>query len=101
MKTTVINSNGVQEGNSDSLLTDYLRKKMLKETLKFAAAAAYAADAADAADADAAAAAYAAAAAAAYAAYAAYAAAAAAAKKDTLKQCADIVRKHYPKAPKL
>ena len=37
MKTTVINSNGVQEGNSDSLLTDYLKKKMLKETLKFAA----------------------------------------------------------------
>jgi hypothetical protein len=48
-----------------------------------AAAAAYAADAA----------AYAAAA---YAAYAAYAA-----RKMVLKQCADIVRKHYPKAPVL
>ena len=50
-------------------------------------AAAYAAYTADAADA-----AYAAA----YAAYAAYTA-----KKETLKQCADIVRKHYPMAPKL
>ena len=74
-------------------------------------AAAYAADAADAADA----AAYAADAAAYTAAYtadaAAYAAAAAytaadaaayaadAAKEKILKQCADIVRKHYPKSP--
>jgi hypothetical protein len=49
------------------------------------AAAAYAADAADAAD-DAAAAAY---------------AAAAAARAKTLSACADIVRKHYPKAPRL
>ena len=78
------------------------------------AAAAYAADAADAAyDADAAAAAAAAAyaayadadaAAAAYAAaYAAYAAAAAAAayatEYETLKQCANIVRKYYPNPP--
>ena len=67
------------------------------------AAAAYAAYAADA-DAAYAADAYAAAAYAAYAAddaYAAADAAAYAAKKGTLKQCADIVRKHYPKAPKI
>jgi len=76
-----------------------------------AAAAAYAADAAAAAAAadDAAyAAAYAAAAAAddAYAAADAYAYAAAAdayqeAKKKTLKKCAEIVRKHYPTAPRI
>ena len=42
-------------------------------------------------------------AAAAYAAYAAYGAAAyaAAARLKTLKKCADIVRKHYPKCPKI
>jgi hypothetical protein len=60
-----------------------------------AAAAAIAAAAADAADAAAAAAA--AADAAAYAAYAD----AAVARKDTLKKCANIVRKHYPKPPKV
>jgi hypothetical protein len=40
---------------------------------------------------------------AAYAAYASYAAYAyaAAARKEVLKQCADIVRKYYPQAPKL
>jgi len=36
-----------------------------------------------------------------HAAYAAHAAAHAAARQETLKQCADIVRKHYPQAPKL
>jgi hypothetical protein len=68
-----------------------------------AAAAAYAAYAAAAA-----AAAYAAAAAAAADAYAAaaavadaYAAAAAVMRTTTLQQCADIVRKHYPKVPRL
>ena len=55
------------------------------------AAASYAADAAYAA----AAAADAAYAAASYAAYSAYAAA----REETLKKCADIVRKHYPKPP--
>ena len=63
-------------------------------------AAAYAADAANAAAA--AYAANAAAAANAYAAaYAAYAAAKAAEWNQTIKACADIVRKHYPKPPKL
>ena len=59
-----------------------------------ASAAAYAAYAADAADAAAATAAYA------DAAYAAYADAAAARSK-MLAQCADVVRTHYPKAPRL
>jgi len=74
------------------------------EDVRKAADAAYAATYADAAYADATyAAAYG------YAAYAAYAAADAAAdvayaaaayaRKDTLKQCADIVRKHYPNPP--
>ena len=72
--------------------------------------AAYAADVATYAAADVAAYAayadsdaYAAADVATYAAYAAYAAvyAADATRKSTLKQCADIVRKHYPKVPKL
>ena len=63
-------------------------------------AAAYAADAADAAADAAHAAAYAAHAAVYSAADAAYAAAAVS-KQETLKKCADIVRKHYPKAPKI
>ena len=68
------------------------------DDVRYAAAAADAAYAAYAAYADAADAA------AAYAAYAAYADAAdadAAARRVVLNQCADIVRKHYPKAPKL
>jgi hypothetical protein len=74
------------------------------EELREARAAAYAAYAADAADAYAAylaadaAAAYAAAA---YAAYSYAANAANAANASTLKQCADIVRKHYPMPPGL
>jgi len=59
-----------------------------------AASAAYAAYAADAAY-------VAAAASAASAAYAYAPAAAASAKEGILKQCADIVRKHYPKVPRL
>jgi hypothetical protein len=71
------------------------------EELREARAAAYAAYAADAADACLAADAAAAYAAAAYAAYSYAANAANAANASTLKQCADIVRKHYPTPPGL
>jgi hypothetical protein len=71
------------------------------EELREARAAAYAAYAADAADAYLAADAAAAYAAAAYAAYSYAANAANAANASTLKQCADIVRKHYPMPPGL
>jgi hypothetical protein len=71
------------------------------EELREARAAAYAAYAADAADAYLAADAAAAYAAAAYAAYSYAANAANAANASTLKQCADIVRKHYPTPPGL
>ncbi len=71
------------------------------DQVRFAAYAAYAAHAAAAAAAAYAADAYAAHAAAAAAAYAADAYADAAARTRTLKACADIVRKHYPKPPTL
>ena len=70
-----------------------LRLRLLRRRRRFA----YAASAADAAS-SASAAADAAFAAAAYAAYAS-SASAASARAATLKQCADIVRKHYPKPP--
>ena len=87
---------------------DYANGKITRNQLNaaaYAAAAAYDAAAAYAAYAATAAAYDAAAAYAAYAAAADDAAAAAdatyAVKKETLKQCASIVRKHYPKAPRL
>ena len=86
----------------------WTRGEATLQQVRNAASAAYAAYAAAAAAAYAAYAAYAAASAAyaayAYYAYAAYASAAAAyasAAASALNQCADIVRKHYPKAPKL
>jgi hypothetical protein len=80
----------------------YLSNPGKKNKDAAAAAAAAAADAAYAADAAAAAAAaYAAYAAADAAAYAAAGAAYAAAGSEVLKQCADIVRKHFPVAPEL